>query len=122
MLLYQDRMFSLLNIFALHAGVLAASVAWQAFIQDAPHLYVTAAIALGFKAIIVPVALHRIIQRLEIGRSVETVVGIGPTMLVGVGLVALSIEVMLPITARVRRADARGPRLRARRSCCSACS
>jgi hydrogenase-4 component E len=99
-LLYQDRLFGLLNIFALHATVLAASVAWQAFIQDAPHLYVTAAIALGFKAIIVPVALHRIMQRLEIGRSVETVVGVGPTMLLGVGLVALSIEVMLPITAR----------------------
>jgi hydrogenase-4 component E len=99
-LLYQDRLFGLLNIFALHATVLAASVAWQAFIQDAPHLYVTAAIAPGFKAIIVPVALHRIMQRLEIGRSVETVVGVGPTMLLGVGLVALSIEVMLPITAR----------------------
>jgi hydrogenase-4 component E len=100
MLLYQDRMFGLLNIFALHATVLAASVAWQAFIQDAPHLYVTAAIALGFKAIVVPVALHRVIQRLKIERTVETVVGIGPTMLLGVGLVALSIEVMLPITAR----------------------
>ena len=46
MLLYQDRMFGLLNVFALHAFVLALSVAWQAFIQDAPHLYVTAAIAL----------------------------------------------------------------------------
>jgi hydrogenase-4 component E len=100
MLLYQDRMFGLLNIFALHATVLAASVAWQAFIQDAPHLYVTAAIALGFKAIVVPVALHRVVQRLRIGRTIETVVGIGPTMLLGVGLVALSIEVMLPITAR----------------------
>ena len=42
MLLYQDRMFGLLNIFALHAMVLSASVAWQAYIQDAPHLYVPA--------------------------------------------------------------------------------
>ena len=29
MLLYQDRMFGLLNMFALHAVVLSASVAWQ---------------------------------------------------------------------------------------------
>ena len=50
MLLYQDRMFALLNVFALHAIVLSLSVAWQAYIQDAPHLYVTAAIALVFKA------------------------------------------------------------------------
>ena len=68
MQLYQDRLYALLNIFALHALVLAASVAWQAFIQDAPHLYLTAMIALVFKAIIIPVALHRIIVRLGIHR------------------------------------------------------
>ena len=47
MQLYQDRLYALLNIYALHALVLAASVAWQAFVQDAPHLYLTAIIALG---------------------------------------------------------------------------
>ena len=98
-LLYQDRMFGVLNMFALHAFVLALSVAWQAFIQDAPHLYVTAAIALLFKAIFIPVALHRIVLRLGIHRTIETVVGVGLTMLAGVGLVALSIVVMLPASA-----------------------
>ena len=63
MMLYQDRLYALLNVFALHALVLALSVAWQAYIQEAPHLYVTAAIALVFKAIVIPVALHRIIRR-----------------------------------------------------------
>jgi len=71
-------------------------VAWQAFIQDAPHLYVTAAIALLFKAIVIPVALHRLVLRLGIHRTIETVVGVGLTMLAGMGLVALSIVVMLP--------------------------
>lgn len=100
MLLYQERLYALLNLFALHALVLTFSVAWQAFIQDAPHLYVTAAIALGFKAIIIPVALHRIIQRLHIHRSIEIVAGTGLIMLLGIGLVALSIGVMLPLTAQ----------------------
>lgn len=99
MLLYQDRMFGLLNVFALHAFVLALSVAWQAFIQGAPHLYVTAAIALLFKAVIIPVALHRIVQRLGIHRTLEKVVGVGPTMLAGIGLVGLAILVMLPASA-----------------------
>jgi hydrogenase-4 component E len=99
MLLYQDRLYSLLNTFAFHALVLALSVAWQAYVQDAPHLYVTAAIALVFKAIIVPVALHRIIRRLGIHRDIETAVGIGMTMLAGMGLVALSLVLMLRITA-----------------------
>lgn len=99
MLLYQDRLYALLNIYALHALVLALSVAWQAFIQDAPHLYVTAGIALVLKAIVIPVSLHRIIQRLGIHREIETAVGIGRTMLAGIGLVALSMVVMLRVTA-----------------------
>ncbi|VUX46820.1 Hydrogenase-4 component E [Candidatus Defluviicoccus seviourii] len=98
MLLYQDRLYSLLNIFAFHAVFLAFAVAWQAFIQGAPHLYVTAAIALAFKGIVIPVSLHRMVQRLGIHRQIETVVGIGPTMLFGICLVALSIMVMLPVT------------------------
>ena len=99
MLLYQDRLYSLLNVYALHAIVLALAVAWQAYIQDAPHLYVTAAIALGFKAIVIPLSLHRIIERLGIHREIETVVGIGLTMLVGIGLVALAMVVMLRVTS-----------------------
>jgi len=59
--LYQDRLSALINVFAVHAMVLALSVAWQAYIQDAPHLYITAVIALAFKAIIIPVALRRIV-------------------------------------------------------------
>ncbi|MFZ1989187.1 MAG: hydrogenase-4 component E [Alphaproteobacteria bacterium] len=99
MMLYQDRLYALLNVYALHATVLALSVGWQAYTQDAPHLYVTAAIALFFKAIIIPVALHRMIKRLGVHREIETVVGVGPTMLAGIGLVALSMVVMLRVTA-----------------------
>ena len=99
MQLYQDRLYALLNIFALHAFVLALSVAWQAHVQNAPHLFVTAAIALVFKAIIIPVVLHRIIVRLGIHREIEKVVGVGTTMLLGMGLVALSMVVMLRVTA-----------------------
>ncbi|HXP30005.1 MAG TPA: hydrogenase-4 component E [Stellaceae bacterium] len=98
-LLYQDRLYALLNVYALHAVVLALSVAWQAFVQAAPHLYVTAAIALGFKAIVIPVALHRIVERLGIHREIEAVVGVGLTMLAGMALVALSMVVMLRVTA-----------------------
>jgi hydrogenase-4 component E len=96
--LYQDRLYSLLNVYALHALVLAASVAWQALIQDAPHLYVTAGIALVFKAIVIPVTLHRMIIKLGIHREIEKVVGVGFTMLAGMGLVALSMVVMLRVT------------------------
>ena len=100
MLLYQDRMTGLVNTFAAHALVVSVSVAWQAYIQQAPHLYITATIALGIKALVIPIALHRIIVRLGIHRTIEPVVSIGLTMLAGIGLVALSVMVMLPITAQ----------------------
>jgi hydrogenase-4 component E len=97
-MLYQDRLYSLINTLALHATVLALSVAWQALIQDAPHLYITAAIAIGFKAIVVPTALRRMVFKLGIHREIEAVVGVGFTMLAGIGLIALSLVVMLPAT------------------------
>jgi len=97
-LLFQRRILGVLRIFALQASVLAAAAAWQAWIQDAPHLYVTAAIALLFKAIAIPVTLQRIVRRLGIHRTVETVLGVGLAMLAGVGLVALSILLVLPVT------------------------
>src|ERR1019366_2224583 len=83
LMLYQVRLLPLLHVLAAHAFVLALSVAWQAYIQHAPHLYIPAAIALVFKAIIVPVALRRMVFRMGIHREIETVVSIGLTMLAG---------------------------------------
>ncbi len=99
MMLYQDRLSALINVLALHSFVLALAVAWQARIQLAPQLYITAAIALTFKAIVIPVALQRMIKRMGIHREIEVVVGISMTMLAGIALVALSMIVMLRTTA-----------------------
>lgn len=107
MMIYQDRLYALLNTFALQAVVLALAVAWQAWVQGAHHLYASAAIALVFKGLIVPWALHRIVQRLGIHREVETVAGVVPTMLAGMGLVALSILLMLQLTETAESAIAR---------------
>ena len=98
-LMYQRRLFALLNTFAFQAVALAAAAAWQAHVQNAPHLYVTAAIALLFKAFAVPFALHWLVERLGIHRTVETALSIGWTMIVGVALVALCIMLVLPVTA-----------------------
>jgi hydrogenase-4 component E len=98
MMLYQDRLPALINVFAVHAVLLAGSVAWQAYVQGEPQLYITSAIALGFKGIVIPTALRRIIFRLGIHREIEPVVSIGLTMLAGMALVALAMVVMLRAT------------------------
>ena len=97
-LLYQRRLFSLLNVFAAQALALALAAAWQGWIHDAPHLYVTALLTLGLKAILIPVALHRIILKLNIQRAIEPALSIGLTMLAGVSLVTLSILLVMPVT------------------------
>jgi len=96
LLLYQDRITAVINVFALQAVALALSVAWQALVQGAP-LLVTAAIALVVKGFVIPMALHQIIRRLQIHREVEQVIGAGPTMLTGLILVALSILLVQPV-------------------------
>ena len=98
-LLYQRRISGVISTFALQAVVLALAAAWQAFVQDAPHLYVTALVALLFKAIAIPLALHRIVRLLLIHRTVETALSIGLTMVVGVALVTLAILLVLPVTS-----------------------
>src|ERR1700730_9221719 len=98
-LLYQRRLFAVFNAFRLQALLVAAAAAWQAQVQDAPHLYVTAAIALIFKAMIIPFALRRIVTHLGIHHTIETVIGVGATMMAGVALVGLSILLVLPVTA-----------------------
>jgi hydrogenase-4 component E len=98
-LLYQRRLFALLNTFAMQALALAAAAAWQGFIHDAPHLYVTALLALVLKAIVIPVALHRIVVRLDIQRTIDPAMSIGLTLVAGVSLVTLSILLVLPVTA-----------------------
>ena len=105
MLLYQDRLSGLINIYALHAFILSLSVAWQAYTQEAPHLFVTAAIALFFKALIIPFSLKRIIKQLRVHRTVEIIGGVRITMLFGIFLTALSLVVMLPATTDVSALD-----------------
>jgi hydrogenase-4 component E len=50
----------------------------------------------------IPLALRALIRRLDLHRTVETALGIGPSLVAGVALVALAILVVLPVTAGAR--------------------
>ena len=99
MMLYQTRLYALINVYAMQALVLSAAILWQAFVRGEAHLYATATVAFLFKAVVVPYALHRAIERLGVARDVENVVGVGFTMLAGLACVALAIVVMLRIAS-----------------------
>ena len=122
MLLYQDRMFGAAQRVraarrrAVGLGRLAGATSRTRRISTSRPRSRSSSRPSSFR-----VALHRIVVRLGIHRTIETVVGIGPTMLAGMGLVALSMVVMLrghgrrPTRWRARTWRSRCP------SCCSAC-
>jgi len=105
LMLNQDRLSALISRFALQAIILSASVAWQAYTQQAMHLYVTAAIALIFKALIIPISLLKIVRKLRVHRTIEIIGGLRVTMALGVMLTALSLVIMLPATTSVNPID-----------------
>jgi hydrogenase-4 component E len=96
-LLYQDRIAAVLNAFALQSITLALAVAWAAWSGDRPDLYITALIALSLKGIVIPLALHRTVERLGIHREVEKVVGVGVALLVGLALTGLSEALVVKV-------------------------
>lgn len=97
-LLYQRRLTALIHAFAAQSVFLSAAAAWQGHIQESPHLFVTAFLALCIKAVGIPLALHRIMGRLGIHKEIEPAMGMGMTMVAGVSLVTLSIALVMPIT------------------------
>jgi hydrogenase-4 component E len=98
-LLYQRRIGAVINGFAVQGALLACAAAWQAYVQGAPGLYLTAVIAFGAKAVAIPLALRLLVGRLGLHRAVETSLGIGASLLAAIGLVGLSVLVVLPVTA-----------------------
>ena len=97
-LLYQDRIFAVLNTFAAQAMMLSLAVAWQGYVQNSPDLFITAAMTFGLKGIVIPVALNRMIIRLGIQRDVEQVVNAGVAMFLGLGLTSLALLLVLKVT------------------------
>ena len=101
-LLYQRRIAAVVKALALQGVLLALAAVWQGYVQGAPQLYITGAIALVAKGILIPLFLRRLVATLAPERRAEAASGIGLSMLIGVLLVALSILVVLPATAGAR--------------------
>src|SRR5882762_6306725 len=92
-MLSQRRILSLINLFAAQGFVLFLSTALVAALTDQKHLYVSAAVTLVLKVILLPWILHRLIRRLNVKWDVETLINIPTTL-----LVILAFNVAAPIS------------------------
>jgi hydrogenase-4 component E len=96
-LLAQKRLLSVLHWFAMQGVVLAAVTALVGHANDSMELYVSAAVTLALKGVLLPWLLWKIIRKLNVHREVEPLVNIPLTMLIAAAVVVFAFVVALPI-------------------------
>ncbi len=97
-MLSQRRILSLIYLYTLQGATLVAATAIVGFVTHQPHLYFSAAITLVLKVLLIPMLLHRVIDRLNVRWDVETLINIPTTMLMGIVLVMFSFYLAQPIS------------------------
>lgn len=97
LMLAQRRLFPLIGLFASQGLLLAVTTALVAYSRDYAHLYVSAAMTLLIKTIVIPWMLRRWIIQLHVHRDVESLLYPTYVMSAAAGLVLFSYYVVLPI-------------------------
>lgn len=93
----QRRILTLIHLFTLQGAALAAATAVVGHLTGQHHLYFSAAITLVLKVVVIPILLHRVIDRLQVRWDVETLFNIPTTMLIGIVLVIVAFNLAAPI-------------------------
>ena len=96
-MLAQGRKLPLIYTYGWQGALLALTTALVAYVTDHPHLYVSAALTLALKALLIPWLLHRLAVRLNIQREIEPIAHPSLLLLAGAALVVFSYYVSLPI-------------------------
>lgn len=98
-MLAQRRIISLLRLYIFQGLVLVLSMISVAILTGQHQLYYSAIITFFLKVLIVPIILRRLIHKLKIRLDVEALVNIPIIMLLGIGLVVVAFNIVLPISA-----------------------
>lgn len=99
LMLGQSRLVRLVLVFALQGCLLAAATALAARTLDYPHLYISAALSLLLKGLLIPFLLVRMVHRLGLHRVMDTIDNPARVMMGGASLVVFSYYVSLPVVA-----------------------
>jgi hydrogenase-4 component E len=97
-MLSQRRVLSLVRLFAWQGLVLSVSTAMVAYSTGQSQLWISAALTLGLKVIVLPIVLHSLIVRLNVRWDVEPLINVPTTMLAGIGLVIFAFALATPIS------------------------
>ncbi|MBU2569964.1 MAG: formate hydrogenlyase [Gammaproteobacteria bacterium] len=97
LMLGQSRLLRLVGVFAVQGLLLSASTALVAYSMALPHLYISAALSLVIKGLLIPAMLFRLIMRMNLHREMDTVEHPARVIIGGASLVVFSYYVCLPI-------------------------
>jgi hydrogenase-4 component E len=103
----QRRILTLINLFTMQGLALVISTLVVGYVTHQPHLYLSAGITFALKVVLIPILLHRVIDRLQIRWDVETLINIPTTMLIGILVVIFAFNLATPI-AQLSTSLARG--------------
>ncbi len=96
-LLAQTRVLSAIHAFAWQGALVAAVTTVVAATGHSHHLYFSAALTLGLKALLIPWMLHRLARRLELDRHTESLQSPTLVTMAAVALVIFSYWLVLPM-------------------------
>ncbi|MCM2340882.1 formate hydrogenlyase [Rhodoferax sp.] len=94
----QRRIVSLINLFMMQGLALVVTSFLLGYATNQPDLYVSGALTLVLKVILIPWMLHRMIRKLNVRWDIETLLNVPTTMLVGIALVIFSFSLALPVS------------------------
>jgi hydrogenase-4 component E len=76
MMVAQRGLVTNIRAFGVQSFLLAAIAVTIAYFNRAPHIYIVAALTFVFKAILLPVGLERLVNKIEIRREIEPFVNV----------------------------------------------
>jgi hydrogenase-4 component E len=94
----QRRVLSLIQLFTMQGATLVLSTVVVGYVTNQPHLYLSAALTLVLKVVLIPYLLRRVIDRLHVRWDIETLINIPTTMLIGILIVIFSFNLAKPIS------------------------
>jgi hydrogenase-4 component E len=98
-MLAQRRIVTLVNLLAVQGALLFLATILLAWRTGQGHLYLSAALTLALKVVLLPRILHRLIRRLAVYWDSEPLVSPATTMLLGLLVVVFAFGLAQPISA-----------------------
>ena len=94
----QRRILSLVHLYTAQGVTLVLATLTVAALTHQADLYISAGLTFVLKVILIPLGLHRIIDRMNVRWDVEPLLNIPMTMLAGIVLVVFAFNLAMPIS------------------------